>query len=71
MNKDLQKIEKLYNCDFYESKLGEQLFIELHTLHTLTHNGLIHIEHILKQNGYYFYKVEAMDDYLIITYYKK
>lgn len=71
MINDLQKIEKLYNCDFYEKKLGEQKFVELHTLHTLTHNGLIHIEHILKQYGYYFYKVEAIDDYLIITYYKK
>lgn len=69
--KDLHRIEELYNCNFYEKKQGEQDFIELHTLHTLTQNNIIHISHILKQYGYYFYKVEALDDYLMITYYKK
>ena len=62
MINDLSRIEKLYNCNFYETRLGEQKFIELHTLHTLTHNGILHIEHIMKQYGYYFYKVEAIDD---------
>ena len=71
MINDLKKLEKLYNCDFYETSIGEQKFVELHTLNTLTKNNLIHIEHILKQYGYYFYKVEAIDDYLMITYYKK
>lgn len=68
---DLHRLENLYNCQFYESVKGKQEFIELHTLNVLTKNNLIHIEHILKQYGYYFYKVEALDDYLMITYYKK
>ena len=71
MNKDFQRIEKLHNCKLYETKKGEQEFIELHTLNAFTKNNLIHIEHILKQYGYYFYMIEAMDDYLMITYYKK
>ena len=71
MDKDLTKIEELYNCRFFKTRLGEQDFLELNTLNILTHNNLIHIEHILKQYGYYFYKVEALDDYLMITYYRK
>lgn len=71
MNSDLTRLEQLYNCNFYKMQRGEQKFLELHTLHTLTMNNLVHIAHILKQSGYYFYKVEACDDYLMITYYKK
>lgn len=71
MDKDLGRIEKLYNCNIFKTNLGDQDFLELHTLNVLTYNNLIHIEHIFKQYGFYFYKVEALDDYLVITYYRK
>lgn len=71
MDSDLSRLEELYNCDFYKTNLGEQDFIELHTLNVLTKQNLGHIGFVLKQNGYYFYKIEALFDNLIITYYKK
>lgn len=67
----LKRIEALYNCDVYETVLGEQKFLELKTLNALTSSNLAHIRFVFKQYGYYFYKIEAIDDYLIITYYKK
>ncbi len=71
MNKDLNRIEELHNCNIYKTHKGEQEFIEIHTLKPYTMNNLTHINHVLKQYGYYFYMVEALDDHLIITYYRK
>ena len=71
MIKDLQRIEKLYNCSFHSFTRGEQEFLELDSVNRFTHSNLIHIEHILKQFGFYFYMVEAIDDTLMLTYYKK
>lgn len=71
MNKDLKRLEDLYNCQFYKCKVGEQSFLELHSLDKFSKDELVNIKHTLKQYGYYFYLVEACDDYLMITYYKK
>ena len=71
MDKTLHNLEKLYNCNFYFTEIGKQKFLELHTMNILTRDNIVHIKHILKQYGYYFYKIEAIFDNLIITYYKK
>ena len=71
MNNDLKRLETLYSCQFYKSKLGKQEFLELHTINKFTRDNLNHIKHILKQHGFYFYTVEACGDYLIIKYYRK
>ena len=68
---NFKRIEELYNCKIYKSTVGNQEFIDLETIDYLTESNITHIKFLLKQEGYYFYKVEAMDDNLIITYYRK
>lgn len=67
----LSLIEKTHNCNIYFKTVGKQEFLELYTLNTLTFNNIVHIRHLLGQYDYHFYKVEALDDNLILTYYKK
>lgn len=71
MDKDLKRLEELYNCRFYYSSTKEHQYLELYSKNKFAKDNINHIEHILKQYGYYFYTIEAMFDELIVTYYKK
>ena len=64
MNKDLNRIEELHNCNIYKTHKGEQEFIEIHTLKPYTMNNLTHINHVLKQYGL----IITNDDYISLLF---
>lgn len=68
---DLVRLGELHNCSFSEYFVGEQEFVDLYCVNVLTRFNLDDIMAVLKQFGFYFYKVEALDDNLVITFYRK
>lgn len=70
-NEKLDNLSNMYNVSFFQEEVKDVEYIELATEDILHKLDLIHINNILKEEGYSLDCIEAFNDTLAITYFKK
>lgn len=70
MNETLGRLEELYNCQFKTREYEDDSYLELETLNGISQMNKIHIDHCLREYGFFPYFYEAVDDMMVLMYHR-